>query len=814
MGGLLQDIRYGIRSLAGSPGITAVAVATLALGIGATTSIFSVVDAVLFRPLPYPDPDRLVRIYTTDPSRDEYRDPASGANFLDYQAQSRSFEQLAAFDSVRLNLVGGEYPRRVYAASVTPNFFSVMGVEPILGRTFSPDIDGPDASPTAVLGHSLWQSEFEGDPLVLGRTLKLSGTTYTVVGVMPPGFGFPGRTPLWVASRYRVPDPPYPGTDPAEERGHYYFSAVGRLGEGIRLEEAEAEMSTIAGRLARSYPDTNAGKGIRLVPLRESIVTDARPMLSVFLGAVGFLLLIACANAANLLLVRASRREREIAIRTALGAGRLQIVRQLIVEGILLSLCAGFLGALFSMWGAETLIAISPEAIPRAHEVGVDLRVLAFTLIVSLGTGTLFGIAPALQLGRQDVQAALRAAGAALTASRARARLRASLIVGEVAVSLLLLLGAALLMRTFLKLNGVDPGFKAAGILAANVSIPPTKYSEDPQIAAFYRDVLERLRSLPEVTSAGAVFSLPLRPLISASQGIIIEGRPTEPGEGLIPGYQLASHNYFRTLGIPLVRGRHFTEADTENAPPVALVNQKLARLYWPGEDPIGRRFTWDDPADGEVEWVTIVGIVGDTILDELEKGPTPEIYRPYRQAPLPWMTLVVRTDRDPSDLASAVRTAVLEVDPEQPITGMTTMEKVVSYSLAKRRFNMQLVGAFALAALTLAAIGLYGVLSFSVSQRSREIGIRKALGAQTRAVVAHVVREGLRLAVAGLAIGGLGGLLLSRFISSLIHGVSPLDPVSYLLAALLLTGTALLACYIPALRAARVDPVVSLRHE
>lgn len=814
MGGLLQDVRYGIRSLASSPGITAVAVATLALGIGATTSIFSVADAVLFRPLPYPDPDRLVRIYTTDSSRDEYRGPASGANFLDWKAQGRSFEHLAAFDSVTVNLVGGEYPRRVWGASVTPDFFSVMGVDPILGRTLSPDIDGPDASPTVVLSHDFWQSDFEGDPSVLGRELKLSGVTYTVVGVMPPGFGFPGRTPLWLASRYRVPDPPYPGTDPAEERGHYYFSVVGRLGEGIGLGEAQAEMSTIAERLAQSHPDTNTSKGIRLVSLRESIVTEARPVLSVFLGAVGFLLLIACANAANLLLVRASRREREIAIRTALGAGRLRIVRQLLVEGILLALCGGLLGVLVSLWGAETLIAISPEAIPRAHEVGVDLRVLAFTLVVSLLTGALFGIAPALQLGRQDVQAALKEGGTAQSASRARARLRAALIVGEVAVSLLLLLGAALLMRTFLTLNGVEPGFNPAGTLAANVSIPPAKYSEDPQIAAFYRNVLDRLRSLPGVTSAGAVFSLPLRPMISASQDITVEGRPTEPGKRLLPGYQLASHDYFRTLGIPLVRGRHFTEADVENAPPVALVNEKLAGLYWPGEDPIGRRITWDDPADGEVEWATIVGIVGNTTLYGLAEGPTPEIYRPYRQAPLPWMTLVVRSDRDPADLASAVRTSVMEVDPEQPITGVMTMEKVVSSSLDQRRFNMQLLGAFALSALTLAAIGLYGVLSFSVSQRSREIGIRKALGAQTKTVVAHVVREGLRLAVAGLAIGALGGLGLTRFISGLVHGVSPVDPVSYLLAALLLTGMALLACYIPALRAARVDPAVSLRHE
>ncbi len=814
MGSLFQDIRYGIRSLAASPGITAVVVATLALGIGATTSIFSVADAVLFKPLPYPDPDRLVRVYTTDSARDQDRLPSSGPNFLDWRDQSRSFERMAGYDERTFNLVGGEYPRRVWGASVTPDFFSVLGVEPALGRTFSPNVDGPDASPAVVLSHDMWQSDFEGNPSVLGRELRLSGAIYTVVGVMPPGFDFPDGTPLWVASRHRVPDPPFPGEDPAEVRGHYYFSVIARLAEKTDLREAQAEMSTIAERLARAYPDTNGTKGIRLVTLRDSIVTEARPVISVFLGAVGFLLLIACANAANLLLVRASRREREIAIRTAIGAGRLRIVRQLLVEGILLALCGGLLGVLGSMWGAETLIAFSPEVIPRANEVGIDLRVLAFTLVVSLLTGALFGIAPALQLGRQDVQAALKEGGTSLSASRARARLRAALIVGEVAISIVLLLGAALLMRTFVKLNGVEPGFNPAGTLAANVAIPSTKYGDDARIAAFYRDVLDRLRTLPGVTSAGAVFSLPLRPTVSSSRGITIEGRPAEPGRDLIPGYQVASHDYFRTMGIPLVRGRSFTEADVEGSIPVALVNEKLANLYWSGEDPVGQRITWDDPNDGEVEWVTIVGIVGNATLYGLAEGPTPEVYRPYRQAPIPWMTLVVRSDRDPADLASAVRTSVMEVDPEQPITGVMTMEEVVSSSLDQRRFNMQLLGAFAVAALTLAAVGLYGVLSFSVAQRSREIGIRKALGAQTKAIVAHVVREGFRLAVAGLAIGALGGLALSRFISSLVHGVSPNDPVSYLLAGLLLTGTALLACYVPALRAARVDPAVSLRHE
>jgi putative ABC transport system permease protein len=791
-----------------------VVLVTLALGIGATTSIYSVADAVLFSPLPYPESERLVRLHTAVLSRDVDRSPASGADFLDWKDQSRTFEHLEAFSDMIFNLAGGEYPRRVWGGEVTPDFFDMLGVEPLMGRTLSSGIDLPGAPPVIVLSHELWQSEFDGDTSILGREIALSGKSHTVIGVMPPGFDFPFETRLWVPARHRVPAPAFGEDGSTVNRDRRYLIIFGRLKDDVSVEDARAEMTTIADRIAQAYPDTNAGTGILLEPMRESIVGGARPVLYMFLGAVAFLLLIACANVANLLLVRASRRERDIAIRTALGAGRLRIAGGLIMEGILLALGAGVLGVLAALWGTDLLLALLPGEIPRLGEIQVNARVLGFALLVALGTGLLFGLAPGLQILSQDVQSALREGGTAHTAGRVRSRLRGALIVGEVAVSLLLLVGAGLMMRTFVNLAAVDPGFNPDRTLAAHVVIPSTKYREPSQVAAFYRQVLERIDSVPGVASAGAVFSLPLHWNAASDRGIVIEGRRDEGPDGLVPGYQVVSHGYFRTLGIPLVRGRLFTEADGEEAPRVALINERLEHRLWPGEDPIGRRISWDDPDEGEAEWVTIVGVVADTVFESLAEGARPEVYRPYRQAPITFMTLVVRGERDAAALAPAVRAAVQEVDPEQPISGVRTMEQVKASSLDPRRFNMQLLGAFALVALALAGLGLYGVVSFSVSQRSREIGIRKALGAQARTVIVQILREGLRLAAGGVVLGALAGLVLTRLISSLVHGVSPVDPISYLLAVVVLLGIALLACYVPAARAARVDPVAVLRQE
>jgi putative ABC transport system permease protein len=811
---LLQDLRYGVRSLAGSPGLTCVILVTLALGIGATTSIYSVADAVLFSPLPYPEPDRLVRLYSSALSDGLDRSPVSGADFLDWREQSRTFEHLVAFSDMTFNLAGGDYPRRVWGAEVTPGFFDMMGVAPLMGRRVSSAIDGAGSPPVVVLSHELWQSEFDGDTYILGREIALSGKSHTAIGVMPPGFDFPFGTQLWIAAQHRVPAPAFGRAGSTVSRDRRYLITFGRLKDDVSLEEARAEMTTIADRIAQAYPDTNSGTGILLVPLRESIVGGARPVLYMFLGAVLFLLLIACANVANLLLVRASRRGRDIAIRTALGAGRLRIASGLIIEGILIGLGGGALGVLATMWGTDLLLALLPGEIPRLDEIQVNARVLGFALLVALGTGLLFGLAPMLQILSQDVQAVLREGSTSHTAGRIRTRLRGALIMGEVAVSLLLLVGAGLMMRTFVNLTAVDPGFNPARTVAAHVVIPSTRYREPSQVAAFYRQVLERLESVPGIASAGAAFSLPLHMNVISNRGIVIEGRPDDGADGRAPGYQVVSHGYFRTLGIPLVRGRLFTHADDEEAPRVALINERLERHLWPGEDPIGRRITWDDPDEGEVEWVTIVGVVADTVHESLAEGARPEVYRPYLQAPIRWMTFVVRGERDTAALAPAVRSVVQQVDPEQPVSGVRTMEQVIASSLDPRRFNMQLLGAFALVSLSLAGLGLYGVVSFSVSQRSREIGIRKALGAQAHTVIVQILREGLRLAAGGVVLGALAGLILTRLISSLVHGVSPVDPVSYGLAIVVLLGIALVACYLPAARASRVDPVAVLRQD
>jgi putative ABC transport system permease protein len=813
MSSVMQDVRYAVRGFLRSPGFAAVAVTTLALGIGATTSIFSVVNGIILRPLPYPDPDRLVRLYTTEGS--EGRDNHSGANFLDVKDQSESFENLAAFVTGRFSIAGAATPRVVRGAIVTPDFFSVMGVDALLGRTLAPDADPPGGDASVVIGYSLWQSQFAGDVAVLGRSLSVDGGEYTIVGVMPPGIGYPGDAQFWAASRYRAPDPPFDlGGDPAENRGAEYFNAVGRLKSDSDLPGAQTEMTLIAERLAEAYPAVNANEGLVLVPLHESVVGRVRSTLYVLLGAVGFLLLIACANVAGLLLVRASGREKEIVLRSALGAGRLRIVRQLLTESVVLALLGGVVGFLVALWGTQALVALAPEGIPRASEVGADFRVLTFVLVTVLGTGLLFGLAPAIQsFGSKPTLSAI-VAGSRVTSGRARSRLRHGLIVSQVAVSLLLLVGAGLTVRTYVALNGVDPGFDPRKTLSARVEIPERNYPSDVAQREFYRETLERVKAIPGVSSAGGVLSLPIHAGISGDLIFAIEGRPLVPGEESHGGYQLASPDYFRTLGIPLVRGRVFTDGDGPETSSVAVINQALADLYWPDEDPIGRRVTWGDPTDEDANWVTIVGIVGDTRYDGLDEPPRPEIYRPYAQAPMPFMTLVVRSELDVAGLTSAVRQAVMEVDPAQPVYEIHAMEEVLSDSLASRRFSMLVLGVFAAAALVLAAVGLYGVLSFSVAQRSNEIAIRMALGAQATDVVGRVVKQGFWLAALGLAIGTCGAIGLTRLMANMVYGVSATDPLTFAAGILLIIAVALAASWVPAARAGRADPMEVLRGE
>lgn len=812
MSAFMQDVRYAVRGFIRAPGFAFVAVLTLALGIGASSSMFSVVHHIAWRPLPFHEPDRLVRLQSFDAELAE--EPVSGADFLDWKAGGDSFEGMAAFDQQSMTLMAGEAPHRIRGASVTPDLFQVLGVDAALGRTLTPAQDAPGSELAVVLSHGLWETHFGGDTGVLGGTVRLNGVEHTVVGIMPPEFDFLERIQLWAASRYRVPEPPFDlGSDPAESRGAEYFDAVGRLKDGVTLRQAQAQLSAVAAAIAETSPETNRDEGVLLTPLLDTLVGDVRPTLYVLFGATGLLLLIATANVANLLLVRASGRDREVALRLALGASRWRIASQLATESLLLAMTGAVAGFLLAHWGTQGLLALAPRGIPRAASVTTGLGVAGFTFVVALATGALFGVAPTL-FSVRDGQLTSISQASRRTDGGARRRLRRVFVTGEVAVSLLLLVGAGLLMRTFVAVNGTSPGFDPARTLAAHLTPPESRYPGDEELRAFFADVLQRVQRIPGVESAGGVLSLPISSAIQGDLYVGIENRPVTDGGQPHAGYQLVSGDYFATLGIPLLRGRLFTEADDETAPPVALVNEAMANLYWPGQDPVGERITWNDPENPDLEWVTIVGIVGNTRHDGLDAAPRPETYLPYDQTTMPYMTVVVRSQVEAATITDAVRRAVLEVDPEIPVWGVNTMEQVLADSLAWRRFRMLLMGLFAGAALTLAAVGLYGVLSFAVGRRSNEIAIRVALGAGTQAVVGDVIRDGLRLAIWGLVIGAAASVAMTRLMSGLVYGVDVVDPMSIAGGATFLLLVAVSASAIPASRAAQVDPAVALKEE
>jgi len=806
----LKDLRYAVRSLRRAPGFTLVVLVTLGLGIGASTSIFSVVDGILLRPLPYPDPARLVELVRTEEG--DRTDNFSGANYLDIKRQSRSFAGLAGHRNLRFTVLFNGTPSLIQGASVTSDFFEMFGVPAAIGRTLSSASDGPGTPPVAVLSYGTWKGQFGSDPAILGQSLQANGKSFTIVGVMPPRFDFPHDASFWVSSPYEVPESPVDvGDDPAAVRGLSWFGVVGRLAPGVTQEQAQTEMTLVAERIREEYPGVD--EGTLLVPLRESLVGDVRGSLLVLLGAVGLLLLIACANVANLLLVRAAGREREIAVRVALGAGRFRILRQLVTESVVLALTGGAIGFVLALWGTGALLSLAPEGIPRIAEVGTDLTVLGFTLGTALMTGILFGLAPAIQaLGSWRFAPH---SGVRQTTSHGRNRLRRALIVGEVAVSLILLVGAGLMVRTLATLTAMDPGFNGENVLTARVWIPATKYQEDDDIIAFYRETLDRVGAIPGVLSAGGVLSLPVNAGINGTFTFEIEGRESvDPRETPTAGFQIASSHYLETLGIPLIRGRWFSDTDDSDAPSVVVINKALADRCWPDEDAIGKRLTWGDPEAEDTDWATIIGIVGNTLHFGVDQPPRLEIYQPYLQGSLPYLTLVVKSEVDPSTLTSAVRRAVMEVDPEQPLSAVATMEQVLFDSLGSRRFNMLLLVVFAVTAVVLAAVGLFGVLSYSVSQRFSEIGIRMALGARTAGVVGGVMREGVGLALLGLAIGIPGALGLTRLMRSMIHGVSATDPAVFAIGAVLLVTIATLASCVPAFRAAQVDPIEVLRVE
>jgi predicted permease len=801
---LFQDLRRALRTLAKSPGFTAAVVAVLALGIGANTAIFSVVNGVLLQRLPYPDPGRLVRVWHTPPQSGfpGLRTFAvSPANFLDWQSQSRSFEGMAIIRFTPLNLTGGASPEALQAAQVSSDFFSVLRARPLLGRTFDRTQTEADGLATTVLSHALWKTRFGGDPGIVGRDIRLDDRLYRVVGVMGPEVRIPDSAQLWV---------PYDWTPQQRAmRSNHNCLVIARLKPGVALAAAQTEMSVISDRLARQYPEDDSGWGATVVPLREDLVVDVRPILLVLLGAVAFVLLIACANIANLVLARTLGRRRELALRSALGASRARLIQQLLAETILLGLAGGALGLFLARFGVDAILAFLADDLPRSAEVSLDGRVLAFTFAVSVLTGVLAGIVPAWRLTRGDVAGGLRAGSErAIGGGDPGGRTRGLLVVSEVALSLVLLVGAGLMVRSLWHLQRVDPGFDSRDVVTMHLDLPKSKYSEPERQHAFVAQLLERTRALPGVEAAGAVNDLPLTG--TQNWPVAIEGRP-EPPVSEQPNVvtSVVGGDYFRALRIRLVDGRLFSPADSANAPAVILISESMAKRFWPGESALHKRLTTAFlPGSREV-----VGVVGDLKSNGLEvSDPVSQMYIPETQYPLRGVDLAIRT-KSPA-VAAAVVSAVHALDPDLPVLRVGTLEKIRTGSLARQRFGMVVLAGFAGLALLLAAVGIASVLSYAVRRRRREIGIRLALGARASDVLRMVVLQGMRPALVGMAVGLAAALALGRVLSSLIFGVRATDPGTFAAVAVLLAAVALAACLIPARRAARVSPTTALRDE
>lgn len=797
-------LRRATRSLCRAPALSLISVLTVALGVGAGTSLFSVVKAVILNPLPYPDPARLAWIAEVNEAGRPMQ--VAQANFKDWQRENRSFSLLAAFGEGPVNAGGGsDNPVRTSGAEVTGDFFSVMSVQPAIGRTFDAAEQRFRAAGTVILGNALWHRAYGGDPAVLGRSIKLMGQPFRVIGVMPPGFDYPDHSEVWIAADAFFDFP---------SRTAHNFRVVGRLRPGVTMKQAQADIGTISRRLKVQYPSPFMAKDADVVPLNRQIAGEARPALLLLFGAVGFLLLIVCVNVANLLMVRITTRVREISVRVALGAGRAHLFRQMLAESLALAAAGGALGLLVAYWSMDLLRILLPVDLPRAADIRIDAGVIAFALAISVLTGLLFGVLPAWRASRLNVNDALKAASRSATTGRHAHRAQAALVISEVCLSLVLVAGAGLLANSFWKLRSVNPGFTASHVLVANASFTtPSRDTGFDRLSPMFSELLAQLRVIPGVESAALVKDLPLDG--TRDGHFNLENRPQDSGKA-DAGYSIVSPGYLTTMRIPLLRGRDLNDGDTQNSPPVVLINAEMARIYWPGEDPIGRRI-WFDSFSPNQQWLTIVGIVGDVHESALTRAPEPAAYVTYTQVPLPSQlldeNLVLRTAQDPSAIVAAVRDRIHSADREAAVK-FETMDDVLSRSVARQRFQMQVLGGFAVLALLLAAIGLYGVLSYMVTSNRAAIAIRMALGAQPRAIFGMVTLRALRLAAFGTAIGLAGCFAVGKLLSSLLFGVGPSDPATLSAASAVLLAVALAASWFPARKAMRVDPISALHEE
>ena len=803
MNTLWHDVRYGLRMLLKKPGFTLTAVITLALGIGATSTIFSFVNGILLRPLPYQDSERLVFLDETAPKRGIASMGISPPNFLDWREQNRVFTGVATYHEVGYALTGTGEPEQLSAANVSYNTFEILGVAPILGRTFTAEEDRPGNDIVVILGHGLWKRRFGAKPEVIGQKITLNNRSRTVIGVMPPDFKFPEVADLWV---------PVAIDTSHWTRNDHGWDAIARLKPGLTLDQAQSDMTAVARRIEEQNPVTNEGMGVILIPLREGLVSgDYRKALLILMGVVGLVLLIACVNVANLLLARASARAKEVAIRTALGAGRWRVFRQLLTESVVLGLMGGVLGCGLAVWGLDLLLAAIPINFPFWMKFNLDGRVLGFTAGVTLLTGLTFGAAPALQASKIDLNESLKEGGRSASGAGGHRMLR-SLVVAEVALSLILLIGAGLMMRSFMRLQQTNPGLNPENLLTLRVSLPGAKYNSPEKVQTFFKGLLERVSSLPGVEAAGAVSRAPLAGG-AWGRSLTVEGFPVlSVGQAPVINHCVITPNYFRAMGIPILMGRDFTEADARDSMKVTVIDERLAREYWPNESPLGKRVRFGPPEDNE-PWHMIVGVVGAVKHESLNLTRRKSVYLPHAQVTINGMALAVRA-ANPENLAPAIRGQVKAMDPDQPITNMRTMTDVISRSVWQPRLYTILFGVFAAVALALASIGVYGVMTYSVSERTREIGIRVALGAQRRDVLKLVVAQGMTLTLIGAGIGLGAALALTRLMQTLLFEVSATDPLTFVTLAALLSVVALVACYLPARRATKVDPMIALRHD